>query len=236
MLGYIVLRTRVLVPVAVFASTTLIISPHTEAADLERFPQVQTQSDGTAVFVDDFEGPGPIWTADGLWHKTTYCAASSSGHSTPTAYFFGDDGVCTFNTGVTVQGSLTSPLINFGAADSTLLFNYLLGTEQLAGWDIATVEIGTDAGGWSLLDQDVAHGGGLDDSGASWLQATYDTSAWAGQSAQLRFSFYSIDSVDNDFAGFYIDDVQLYVSDPAAEIFDDGFESGDTSAWTGVAP
>lgn len=69
----------------------------------------------------------------------------------------------------------------------------------------------------------------------SWGQHTADLSGLAGQTVMIRFSF-STDASAN-FEGWYLDDLALtHAQVPglctAAPIFEDGFETGDTSGWT----
>ncbi len=44
---------------------------------------------------------------------------------------------------------------------------------------------------------------------STWQKATVDLSGYAGQVIYLAFEFDSIDSVNNRFEGFYVDDVSL---------------------------
>src|SRR5262249_51211421 len=44
---------------------------------------------------------------------------------------------------------------------------------------------------------------------SSWTTASFDLSAYAGQTILVRFAFDTIDSVLNTYEGWYVDDVQL---------------------------
>ena len=115
--------------------------------------------DGTTdVFTEDVEGDVSAWTLTGLWNTTTACSASTTGHSAPTTFYYGQDTggggpACDYNTPPSANsGFLTSPVIDLSTGSSaTLTFNYFLETEQgciAAGgpYDVARVEISTDGG------------------------------------------------------------------------------------------
>ena len=66
-----------------------------------------------------------------------------------------------------------------------------------------------------------------------WLQSVVDIDAWAGQTVRFRFRLATDSSVDHP--GWWIDDVSVQsCADP--NLFADGFESGDTSAWSNTNP
>jgi hypothetical protein len=63
----------------------------------------------------------------------------------------------------------------------------------------------------------------------TWLLREVDFSAYAGQTVTLRFQA----DTDADLnSNFFVDDVAFDISG----IFSDGFESGDTSAWSSTTP
>ncbi len=208
------------------------MSPVTDDRAIQDIPE--SDAPDTVLLFQDFEQQADGWTFSPLWHLTTACLSSSGAHSTPTSFYFGLDDTCDFGEGETVHGSLDSPEVAVPAYEYTeLRFKYLLGTEQVAGWDLATVSV-LHEGSSTVIDQDVTHGGGLNDDGAMWYLAIYDLSNFAGLQIRIRFEFDTIDGVDNQHPGFYVDDVLLW--QPDTVVFDDGFESGDTTAWSAVVP
>ncbi|MEM9488550.1 MAG: hypothetical protein AAGC55_05370, partial [Myxococcota bacterium] len=172
-------------------------------------------SDSVTVFVDngaggglsdDFEGGAGAWTLSGLWHPVTDTSCASPGASSgSTALYYGQDSTCNYNTGAVTTGSATSPTIAGLTSSSTLSFQYLRQVEDFSGdYDRTTVEVCPSGGSctavWSKNASD-ASANAWTDSGA------IDLSAFAGQSAQIRFTFDSRDGVSNEFTGWLIDDV-----------------------------
>ena len=70
----------------------------------------------------------------------------------------------------------------------------------------------------------------------AWLRSVVDLDAYAGQTVQFRFRLGTDTSVSHP--GWDIDDVwvQSCVPDATNAIFADGFESGNTSAWSATTP
>jgi hypothetical protein len=122
-------------------------------------------------------------------------------------------------------------------------------------YDGATLEISTDAGStWiqlatTAMQTDPYDGpistsfsnplGGQDawcGDPQDWLRSVVDIDAYAGQTVRFRFSLATDSSVSRE--GWYIDDVaiQSCVPELVPEIFADGFESGDVSAWSRTSP
>jgi len=66
-----------------------------------------------------------------------------------------------------------------------------------------------------------------------FVQSVVDLDAWAGQTVQFAWRLGSDSAAGND--GWYIDDV-VAQSCASNLIFEDGFESGDTSAWDNDVP
>jgi len=69
-----------------------------------------------------------------------------------------------------------------------------------------------------------------------WLRSVVDLDAYAGQTARFRFRLGTDSSVSRE--GWYVDDVVVQsceAGEPGLP-FSDGFESGDTSAWSNTVP
>jgi hypothetical protein len=162
------------------------------------------------LFFDDMEGGAGGWTATGLWHRTQSGACASPAHASPvSAWYFGQDASCDFDTGSQVQGSLTSAAIAGVSATSKLSFKFFREVEKSSygAYDATRVEV-AEAGSsdwtevWSMDCKD--------GSAKAWKSAgPLDLSAWAGRSIQLRFAFDSKDSYANSFVGWMIDDVRV---------------------------
>ena len=77
----------------------------------------------------------------------------------------------------------------------------------MQGRDIAEIAVETGAGLFtvaSTADGSLAH-----NTGGSWKPVTIDFSQYAGQFIRLRFRFNSVNAVQNQFEGWYVDDVQI---------------------------
>ncbi len=67
-----------------------------------------------------------------------------------------------------------------------------------------------------------------------WLESIVDLDAYAGQTVQFRFRLGTDSMVGRE--GWYIDDVVVQSCLPITGLFADGFESGNTSAWSEGQP
>ena len=95
-----------------------------------------------AIFGVGFESGLGGYLSTSLWHQTSACAAAQAGHSMPTAFYFGIDGQCNYDSGAAFSGALYSPTIHLGglAPPLTLTFNYFLGTRRevsIRRWSIS---------------------------------------------------------------------------------------------------
>jgi hypothetical protein len=164
--------------------------------------QVQT----VTLFLADFESgnEGFTYTADpvatsNLWHLTTRRSASPT-HS----QYYGLEATGTYDTGARNAGNLVSPPISLVGAISpvTLSFKYFLQTENFAGFDVATVQVSTNAGStWITL-------GTLPDA-PGFTTSSSDISALTGTTVLVQFNFDTVDNINNDFEGWYVDDVTI---------------------------
>ena len=160
-----------------------------------------------AASLDGFTIDGP----PGLWHISTGRAFDPNHSSTHSMYygqgeaFYGGGG--DYNAGAT-SGSFTSPAIQLGM-NSLLSFNYLLETEDFAGYDVASVLISTNGGG-SFNPLPVS----LTESNGRFLQGWVDLSPYDDEEVHIRFSFDTIDSFANEFEGWYVDDVHVITTFP----------------------
>jgi bacillopeptidase F len=123
--------------------------------------------------------------------------------------------------------SLTSPAINFGDTTAVeLRFFHRYAMES--GYDYGYVEYSTDDGAsWHTV---TSYSGNL----SSWQEAAFALPSLDGATdARIRFRLTSDSSVTGD--GWHIDDISL-TGVQAFPGFADGFESGDTSAWSATVP
>jgi hypothetical protein len=153
-------------------------------------------------------------TASNLWHVSTSCVASLSGHTTPGVLYFGKDDTCTFATGSAVSGTATSPeVVVKDPREVQLQFKYYLATEGSSSYDSARAMVSVNGGAYTVVASNNAGGTALTDGQTTWQTAQVDvTNLVAGLTSptlKVRFSFNSIDSIGNSYKGFAVDDVQV---------------------------
>lgn len=187
---------------------------------------------------EDFEGDVSGWTTSGLWHRVTSSGCASPGFSSPTrSMYYGQDGACDYDTGARTVGNLISPELDCVTAASTLSFQYFREVEGPTdnAWETVSVAVSqVGQSGWTTLWSKTTQ----EASENAWTPSpALDLSPWAGQSIQVRFRFDSVDEEFNDYVGWMVDDV-VTTGDCGGggggegDVFDDGFESGTTAAWT----
>lgn len=170
-------------------------------------------------FADDVERGNTGWTAQTPWAITTEAAHS------PTHSWTDSPGT---NYGNYADTSLTSPVLDLSAAHGVELV-YAQRYETESGWDFCRVEIST-GGAWS----EVARFSG---NATTWQTVTLPLPQLEGvATARFRFRLTSDGSVQRN--GWWVDDIVVrgFVDPELDDLFADGFESGDTSRWSGKAP
>ncbi|HEX4954107.1 MAG TPA: S8 family serine peptidase [Thermoanaerobaculia bacterium] len=198
----------------------------------------------TTSFTEGFEAGATGWTSSGTGN--TWAASAARVHSGTTSWKAVDP------TTVSDQ-LLVSPPINLPSAFelpiSLQFWNYQSFEDRTGGcWDGGVLEITNNGGStWTRLEAqlqtdpyDGPFGSGNPLVGQNgwcgdpqdWLNSIVDVNAWAGQTVQFRWRLVSDGSVGRE--GWYIDDVKIQSC--VSLIFADGFESGDTSAWSLTVP
>ena len=148
----------------------------------------------------------------GLWHITTR-RGDEPGHSSSNSFYYGNDATGNFETPGPNAGSITSAPIKLpphGLLD--LRFNYVLQTENLQDLDEATIDITTNGGLTYTQLASTAVPGQLPQSDV-WREAIFNLTAYAGQTIQLRFGFDTKDDIENQYEGWYVDDVSIWNDD-----------------------
>ncbi len=161
----------------------------------------------------DFESD-PGLSTTGFWHRTAACAAADPGHSQPMALYYGIDAQCTFANGFTNSGTATLPPMSLADVGPPIVLhlNYFLETEGLNPFDAATVEVSVGGGPYQIVAGNHPSAGSesLSDPSSGWTPLVVDLSAHVGSTVRLRFGFNTLDSAFNSFAGFYVDDVEVF--------------------------
>jgi hypothetical protein len=175
------------------------------------------------VFQEDFEyGQGGFefdnnfGNGDGLWHISASCRVPDPGHTQDGALYYGRDGGCDYNNGETNQGVALSPTIDLTGYISgpiELHFMYFLDTENYsAERDIASVEVSKNGGGFVTVAHKYTRPDSvlLTNNTTAWTECIVDLTAYAGSTIQLRFGLDTYDPFQNDYEGFFVDDVIVY--------------------------
>ena len=160
------------------------------------------QGDGLS---DDFETGGPGWTADGLWHLVSNSNCSPGFNSPVSAFYYGQDDGCTYETFGINAGNLLSPLITGVGSNSTLTFAFRRQVESFNGdFDRTIVEVSSDNGATftPVLSLNATNA-----SQNAWVQNPPISLAGFGPTIRVRFRFETVDASTNGFLGWMIDDV-----------------------------
>jgi carboxypeptidase T len=176
----------------------------------------------TSLFVDDVENGNFLpWAAQSPWGIVT-----STSHSPTHSWTDSPAG----SYGNNADTSLTSPILDLSQAVGVEL-SYWERHAVESGYDFCHVEYSTDGGSsWNPI---ASYTGTQN----TWQKATFQLPALSGE-AQARIRFRLTSDVNVTADGCYVDDVELRTAVPPVvpTIFADGFESGDTSAWSSTTP
>ena len=169
------------------------------------------------LFADDVEGGNAGWTAQAPW-----AISSEASNSPSNAWSDSPGGNYTANR----DSSLTSPVFDLsGKSGTRLSFQHIYDFEP--SFDGGWLEASADGSTWTPIAVYSAA------NQTTWEQVEVDLPMLDGSpTAQVRFRLRSDGGVQRD--GWHVDDIQLEAS--SSVIFADGFESGNTSAWSATNP
>ena len=165
----------------------------------------------TRVFIEDFDdGAANGWTMTGLWHVSSICSVPPS---IPNYLGYNEDSDCQYSTGARTTGTATFDVDLTGATAATLNFDHRFEKEIYSGgaFDVVRVQVSTNGGStWTTLRQwDSRNPNQL-----AWTAHSADLDAYAGGPVKLRFFFDSVDTIANNFAGWFLDDVEVTAAQP----------------------
>ena len=171
---------------------------------------------------EDFDPPAPGWGTTGIWHLAEtgadWCFGNTTYNHPPApyngtgAYAFHADGVappydCSYHLGggfpFPHSGTATSPLIDLSTALGPVWLHFATWRETDNSPSTDTMKVYLSTGGPAFLVFQL-----LDPVGnqTAWETIDVDITAAAGSSTvSLYFEFDTVDSQNNDFAGWYID-------------------------------
>ncbi|MCI0589763.1 MAG: hypothetical protein L0323_23350, partial [Planctomycetes bacterium] len=152
------------------------------------------------------------------------------------AYNQGDTFFFAYNTGSANAGAIESPAVVSTSATSTLVMIFDFTKETEAGgtstFDQCFVETSpTGAGTWSPVMQITGNTGPC--VGPIQTQVAILPAGLSGTSFQHRFRFDTIDSVGNDYFGWYVDNIRIDQAPGSSVLsYSENFESGTTAGVT----
>jgi uncharacterized repeat protein (TIGR01451 family) len=162
-----------------------------------------------ALFADDFEAGLGNWALTGLWneeHEADTCGSLVAPFpSSDTGAYFGQDGVCNYDTGGRITGTLELDL-DLDLSDyshAALSFWSYEQTESDPDYDRRYVDVSTDGGGtWATVWVST----GPEE---EWYQASANLWDYTGGPLRVRFRFDSGDEKYNNYFGWLVDDVEI---------------------------
>ncbi len=190
-----------------------------------------------AVFEDDFE-LDLGWTVDnaaatgGDWERGDPLGTGAQPEFDATG---ATGGACFFTEQGVIGGSLsfadvdlgpvilTSPPMDFSAGGGLISYSYWLFNDDET--DALVVEISNDGTNWVQARNYLKLLGG-------WREDVFHTGDFVAPSAQIQVRFSVADNPNNSVTEAAIDNFSAYQLECVASIFTDGFESGDTTAWS----
>ena len=152
----------------------------------------------TVLFQDDMESGVGVWTATGLWHRSTRRSSSPA-----TAWYYGQEATGNYNTGGVNSGILTSPAVSLAAASQAqIVFSEWSQVEAHTSYDRTRVQLSPDGTTWTTAFE--SHG-----TSGAWAQRTVSLASYVGGNVYIRFWFNTVDGLYNNYEGWYVDDVKV---------------------------
>jgi hypothetical protein len=161
----------------------------------------------SAINQYDFEASNGGFTADAGWEwGTTDSLGAHSGDNvwatTPNEYYDNSADYSLLSPEFTVQAGMNLEFyVNYHTEENADGLNCKISTDEGLTWDLIE-----PIGGYSSVEDGGENAFGGDSEG--WILATFDLSAYNGNTAQIKWHFQSSSSVNN-FNGVAIDDVYL---------------------------
>ena len=157
------------------------------------------------------------WKTSGLWHTVSedpgdpYYSANGYGNSQSWShsFWYGQETTGDYDTSAANWGYIHTPLIHLsGTETNELRFWSWEQVEPDTGFDCRWVFISNNGGvTWQMIwDSDA--------NTSTWHEVTIDLDFYKGQDVILSFFFYAWDSIDNNYRGWYVDDIEIVSSDP----------------------
>ncbi len=160
---------------------------------------------GSTVIDDDFENGASGWSTSGLWHLVSDSDQYGDANSGSKAMWYGQDSTGNYATGSRTTGSLSKSVDLSGTSSATLSFSHWFETENYDNGQYDKVIVTVNGNQVYYRDTSDSNVG----SENNFVQETIDISSYAGQTVDIKFTFDSMDDYDNDYRGWYVDDVKV---------------------------
>ncbi|MHA2495157.1 MAG: CARDB domain-containing protein [Candidatus Hodarchaeales archaeon] len=157
------------------------------------------------TLIDDFEGNGIVtWTYDGFWHQVASGQTYGESHSPTHSMWYGNDSSGNYDNGSANSGTLNSSFVSLASGAEMLSFWSWYETETFLTHDVKEVYILLPNGTSTLL-------GRVNGTKSQWIRFSFNITAFAGLDVSFGFQFNTKDEFNNNFRGWYIDDVEIMV-------------------------
>lgn len=115
--------------------------------------------------------------------------------------YYGDVGAQNFDCGQNAGTATTEAITLLSGVDYTLSFYLRMDSESSTSYDKLFIYLVTDKGDILIWDKTQLP------SSDAWYLYSFDFSALAGETFQLKFDFNTVDGILNDKAGVFVDDI-----------------------------
>ncbi|MCK4367326.1 MAG: Ig-like domain-containing protein, partial [Thermoplasmata archaeon] len=170
---------------------------------------METQVPFALPFLDDMEAGSDLWEAEPYWHivhNETLGRPWNLSYGGEYAWWYGIDANGNYEDSFRNYGSLTSPPIDLtDSVAAELTFHYWYETENSMEQDQRWLMVRTGNSPWPEPGQPGTIQLDLRQN-RSWLDWTTNLSTFGGKIIQVRFFFDTVNNVDNDYQGWYVDD------------------------------
>jgi hypothetical protein len=200
------------------------------------------------LFRFDFEDGLSGWTIDnasgqggGLWHLSEG-RRLGAGHSISNSLYYGvnegPSGGGNYDAGAS-QGIAVSPVLDLVSTVTPvrLEFRYVVQTEAMTNYDCADVLVWEEGQTQTNLVAGNKRGGvRFEDPVERWQSVCVDLTSFVNRSVRVAFRFMTMDSYENAYEGWYVDDVRITAGGrsapvPVAPVGGGAFVSG---VWNGT--
>ncbi len=152
-------------------------------------------------------GADEVMPATGLWHEVADSATPGGrpfASACTSSWWYGQDSTGDYDTGTANSGTVISPPYDIGSSEMFSFWSWEQ-TENEEANDIRTVSISTDGGqNWTVIKT-------LSGRENQWYKVDIPLESYAGETALFKLTFDTVDDINNNYAGWYMDEMGLEV-------------------------